>query len=631
MKYILLVLLTIGAIILQAQSGNYSRIEGTITSYIQQGQWDEVLMRAPDLIIEDAQRGEGYYYTALAFSKIGQTEKCNNYLGRAEMLADALLKRKIALLREEIALQLEIDNSLKKASSISTQDYMGAVQAWMQLWEKDKLRIENALNAVELLLQNKKYREALEILTLPEIVKEQEAIMIIDLINQTPEMKIWNAYVAAMSNGRQYFNDKSFQLAQMQFERALELIPSDATALEMRNKSEDEAAWQIATSSHTIEAYQTYLFKQTTVKSYKQMALENIDEISWENAKNAHTQRSYQNYLDGNTLKAHKDEAFRALDELAWEKAVQSNSIDVFEGYVYSYPNGIHRKEADGIIRNSYVVFVERYCANGDEYSFLKYYNKYVARFPDDSEGINSLKGKIGAYYFSVAEPDFTNKKWQDAKENYIKCVGIMPEGPTVEIAKKRIEKCDKRIEYESRKFRFFDPVLEKEYYSPEMAFTLKENGKVFGGGLAYQLPHLRVGANYHRGYSGNILDVAQTLGGEALLCTAKYGGFYFGGGYDFNFELFENTLDEEFTKQIAPQYGYIAPDANIRRKYLKIGYLNRIETFWSFNIYFERTFYSVSSTEDLDSNPYYSWPGFSDVKSQTSTFGITITRTLEY
>jgi hypothetical protein len=115
------------------------------------------------------------------------------------------------------------------------------------------------------------------------------------------------------------------------------------------------------------------------------------------------------------------------------------------------------------------------------------------------------------------------------------------------------------------------------------------------------------------------------------LLCTAKYGGFYFGGGYDFNFELFENTLDEEFTKQIAPQYGYIAPDANIRRKYLKIGYLNRIETFWSFNIYFERTFYSVSSTEDLDSNPYYSWPGFSDVKSQTSTFGITITRTLEY
>src|SRR5215203_1347903 len=86
-----------------AQSSEFTSIENKIKDYISKGQWDEVILLAPDLMIEEPTRGEGYYYTAVGFYRLGQFDKANEYMGKAEGLADEALKGKLVALKLAIS------------------------------------------------------------------------------------------------------------------------------------------------------------------------------------------------------------------------------------------------------------------------------------------------------------------------------------------------------------------------------------------------------------------------------------------------------------------------------------------------------------------------------------------------
>lgn len=94
MKRTLFFIFFLSSSIIFAQSPAFTKIEQEINQQIQQGQWDEVLMKATDLLVEEPGRGEGYYYTAMAFFKQDSYDKAREYLRQATPLADAALNQK---------------------------------------------------------------------------------------------------------------------------------------------------------------------------------------------------------------------------------------------------------------------------------------------------------------------------------------------------------------------------------------------------------------------------------------------------------------------------------------------------------------------------------------------------------
>ena len=240
-----------------AQSTIFISIENQIKDHIAKGRWDEIIMLAPDLLIEDPTKGDGYFYTALAFLKMGIPEKATEYIALAEPVADSILKTRIADLKADISSSKQAIAIVDKAGQ---QEKSGnnkmAADEWKKLWELDKSKTENALNAVELYVGEKKYLLALEILNDAALSKDADAKNLSAKINQTPEMKVINGYNDAMKQGKAGFEKGSYQTALSKFEVALSFKSNDADAVQFKKKAQDEIAWEKAKSTNTSSTAQ---------------------------------------------------------------------------------------------------------------------------------------------------------------------------------------------------------------------------------------------------------------------------------------------------------------------------------------------------------------------------------------
>jgi tetratricopeptide (TPR) repeat protein len=242
-----------------AQSTNFTVIENRIKEFVSKAQWDEVMLAAPELITEEPARGEGFYYTALAFSKLGEAEKAREYLSHAEGLADANLKVKIESLKADI-------NTTAKANQLSETvknngDAKNSAADYRKLWELNKSKVEYAMSAIELYVEQEDYPAALAILNDPVMSQDAEAKKLIARLNQTPKMKTLNGYNSAMKEGESKYNQGYYQSAISKFEEALSFISKDTKASSMRRKATEELAWQTAKNTHTIDSYKFYLSK----------------------------------------------------------------------------------------------------------------------------------------------------------------------------------------------------------------------------------------------------------------------------------------------------------------------------------------------------------------------------------
>lgn len=267
MKYILTLLLAVSSILLYGQSSEFKRIEQKIKQAVQKQLWDDVLLLSPDLTIEEPFRGEGYYYTAMAFMKMGEAQKAEQWLAKAEPMADETLEKMISTLKQDIALS-------RKASALQTnaldQQRSGnsakAAAEWEQLWKLDKSNMDYALNAVELYLERKQYVEAMLILEDPVIVKDPASRALREQVSKTPTVKSLLDYRENLKNGKESLKGGYYNTALDRFNKALLNRPNDREASILKREAEDELAWKKTQEKNTIADYEAYLSGKTNKK-----------------------------------------------------------------------------------------------------------------------------------------------------------------------------------------------------------------------------------------------------------------------------------------------------------------------------------------------------------------------------
>lgn len=242
-----------------AQSDHFKSLELEVGRYIQQQQWDEVILKAPDLIIEDPTRGVGHYYIALAFLNLGDAAQAANYLTEARKRADADLSAKLDKLDQQIA-AFNAGRSIQQELSVaSDQNPVELALQKKKLWELDKNNISLGLDAVTALVEAKKYAEALEILESPAFSNDAQARMIVGKLKSTPEIIALNAYKKAMQSGQQALEEENFSAAAGYFKEALEHRQNDPAATASLHTAEDELAWKKARNQNSLEALDIYL------------------------------------------------------------------------------------------------------------------------------------------------------------------------------------------------------------------------------------------------------------------------------------------------------------------------------------------------------------------------------------
>ncbi|RPE09160.1 hypothetical protein EGT74_19310 [Chitinophaga lutea] len=269
MKPLFISLLLLSCSFAYGQSKTFLQLEKKIKEHIAGGQWDEVLVAAPDLLIEDPAKGDGYYYTALAFLKLNQPEKATEYLAKAESLADDRLKKETAALRTEIDRHKQAHAVMENAQKEEQSGSKKAADEWQKLWEIDKTQTAYALNAVELYVEQKNYPQALEILNDPALANDEGAKTLRSRINQTPEMYKINGYNDAMALGKNNISKGNYKTAITNFDAALKFSAGDADAIQQKKTAQDELAWQAARNENTIESIEAYI-KGNTIGRHKE-------------------------------------------------------------------------------------------------------------------------------------------------------------------------------------------------------------------------------------------------------------------------------------------------------------------------------------------------------------------------
>ncbi len=234
---------------------------------ISQNLWDEVLLISSDLLIEDPTSGDGYYYTALAFFRLGDVEKAREYLSLTTDFEDEELQGMVTKLTEEINYNESLETAASQIGSIEqTGNAAVAADEWRDLWMQDKSQVDFALNAVQLYVQQKRYLEALEILGDPILRTVPEANQAVRAINATPEMIAYYTYTNAMRDGNAALMGGNYQQAIGQFNTALRVRANDPDASRLKSEAEDELAWVTATDTHSIASYDAYLAGNTNKK-----------------------------------------------------------------------------------------------------------------------------------------------------------------------------------------------------------------------------------------------------------------------------------------------------------------------------------------------------------------------------
>ncbi len=293
MKAIFTILLVASSVFAAAQTDDFFKLETKLKEHIKNGRWDEVVVTAPDLVIADPTKGNGYYYTAMAFLKLNQPEKATEYLAQAEALADEKLLASISELKKDILAYREANQVMESAEKQEKQGDKKAADEWKRLWELDKSKTEYALNAVDLYVEQKNYTQALEILKDPSLAKDAGAQALYKRINSTPEMNRINGYNDALALGKQNMKNENYSTAITNFNTALKFTPNDPEAGRQKRIAEDELAWQTTRKTNTLEAFEAYLTGKT-IRGHRDAADEIVQRALVRFAKKAAAENNFK-------------------------------------------------------------------------------------------------------------------------------------------------------------------------------------------------------------------------------------------------------------------------------------------------------------------------------------------------
>jgi len=271
MKFIFTVLITACCFCVQAQTDIFNETVTQIEQNIKLNQWDEIVLLAPDLLLEAPEKGDGYYYIALAFFKMGQPGMTGEYLQLAEGLTHPELQVKIDELKVSMkSKDSELEAIVTARKLESDGKHKEAATAWDKIWSANKGNLDYALNAVGLYVGLKLYPEALAILNDEKVSNEPEARELIKRLNDTKQMKSINGYNESITRGLAMMKQEKYQAAIQKFDDALSFRPKDKDATDQRNIALDEIAWHKAFDGYTVESFETYLGGNTLRNHYKE-------------------------------------------------------------------------------------------------------------------------------------------------------------------------------------------------------------------------------------------------------------------------------------------------------------------------------------------------------------------------
>ena len=106
---------------LSAQSEKFRELEEQILEHYGNGEFEEILQLAPQLTKEEPWRGEGHYYSALAYIELKEYQKGLEYLELAEKQADPELRENIEIVRENFPKFQEQDRLAAAAAELEQQ------------------------------------------------------------------------------------------------------------------------------------------------------------------------------------------------------------------------------------------------------------------------------------------------------------------------------------------------------------------------------------------------------------------------------------------------------------------------------------------------------------------------------
>jgi tetratricopeptide (TPR) repeat protein len=242
-----------------AQNESFEELEVQVLEKVEMNLWEDVLLISSDLVISEPRKGDGYFYTAMAFYHLENPAKMEKYLAKAERKADASLQEKIDAFKAQMNADQNAEDFQKDALAFEKSNRpQAACEAWEKAWNEDKTRIDCALNAVGHYLDFKDYQKALEILNDPQVSADENAQLIIQKIYETPQMVAKEGYESSMKDGQDSFDRGNFQNALTQFKNALYHKSNDSEAKRMKAKCEEELAWEKANNSEYIEDTERY-------------------------------------------------------------------------------------------------------------------------------------------------------------------------------------------------------------------------------------------------------------------------------------------------------------------------------------------------------------------------------------
>ena len=275
-KNILTIIFVLFCNLANAQTEGFVETKSIIEQQIEKEQWDNIILLASDLLIEEPNKGDGYYYISLAFFNMGQADKATAYLQQAEALKDVSIQSKIDELKTRMQASTSEASDVLNAEKLTSEGKLKeAAVLWEKIWTNNKKNLDYALNAVAIYTKLKLFPEALAILNDPTVANDSEAIELIQRINETKQMKSINGYTESMSKGLALMKVEKYEAALQKFEAALSFRSNDKEALIQKNIVVDKIAWSKAHKTYTIESFENYL-NGNTLLNYAKEAHGNI-------------------------------------------------------------------------------------------------------------------------------------------------------------------------------------------------------------------------------------------------------------------------------------------------------------------------------------------------------------------
>lgn len=241
-----------------SQSTKFLELKAEVVEKVNSSRWADVLILAPDLTIEEPLRADGYYYTALAFFRMGDANKAKTYLANAQKLNDERMNELVQALENEMKGEDEALRLIKSAIDFELNNQVKrAAETWQEAWNKAKTKQEYAINAVNHYIKLKEYASALTILEDPHLANNSEARRLLTLVNEVPEVKNGREYKRFISAGDNSYGKNELQEALKNYQQALRFKSGDSYATEKIKMLEEQIAFDNTASN--INASENYL------------------------------------------------------------------------------------------------------------------------------------------------------------------------------------------------------------------------------------------------------------------------------------------------------------------------------------------------------------------------------------